>query len=154
MKQKEKSTGRVKEKVAGSVAKGIVLAQVKWAGFMKKACSKLSIAAQKRWLIAFTICFGSYCTYLVFDGLLRSSEKTVQTPSAIRFPRLQEEERTVRGHPDSLILKTVRAFYHTRDSLMQVDPQQWQWILNNRQGLLDSLKQLELYIQNNGLYQP
>ncbi|WP_199119262.1 hypothetical protein [Pedobacter sp. ASV28] len=154
MKKRIKDMPKASEKVAGNIASAIRKVQGKWAGFMKRKTDHLSIAAQKRWLIFIIALFGSFCMYLIVGGLNKKSKRTMAAPSTIMIPKLQEDSRPLGQNTDSIIVHAVKDYYHKRDSLMRFAPEQWQWLIDNRPGLIDSMEQLELYIQSNGLYKP
>lgn len=154
MKSKNSDMQKTSEKIAGKVASFILKMQDKWVGFMKRRTDHLSIAAQKKWLFAFVGMFGGFCCYLIIGGLGKNPKQLTAPPSAIMIPKLQGDKLPVGEAADSLIVNTVREYYHKRDSLLRTAPEQWQWIIDNRPGLIDSVEQLEQYIQSNGLYRP
>lgn len=143
---------RTGERIAGGIASFILRVQEKWVGFMKNRTSHLSIAAQKKWLFVFVGLFGGFCFYLILGGLTRKGKSMVPPPSAIVVPKLQENSLQIGKGSDSLIVKTVREYHHKRDSLLRTAPEQWQWVIDNRPGLIDSMEQLEVYIRSNRLY--
>lgn len=114
---------------------------------MAHLVGRYSLNAQRRGFIICGLVFGTYCLYLIIDGFTAKPKMDFEDHAVISVPKLQEYERNGVDSSDSLIIATLRDFQQARDSLMRRDPRQWQWIVDNRPGLLDSIRQLDTYIR-------
>lgn len=143
-----KKKSEQKERVAGAIFRRIQQLQLQWANFMSARIGKYSLATQKRGFMVCGLVLGAYCLYLVIEGFSPKTTREVHGFQVISIPKLQQQDTSDSGSADSLIIVTLRDFQQTRDSLMRNDPAQWQWIVEYRPGLLDSIRQLEMYIRD------
>jgi hypothetical protein len=146
MKKKTQESESRADRMARKLVDGIHLIQRNWADWMHRLIGKYSVQKQKFGFLLIGLLFSGYCLYLIISGLSAKDKKHLESAGTIPLPKVQQQDRDLRNSSDSLIVTTLRDFYHKRDSLLEHNPQQWQWLIDKRPGLLDSIERLENYL--------
>lgn len=136
-------------RLAGWIKGKVTQLKERWASAMAKLAAQFSLQQQKVTTILFCLFVSAYCVFLIVQGLTESHKKTLAPVRAISKPVAPKEdsytEGTFKSNQEYVLQLSVMM-----DSL-QRDPYgkaKYDSIRRFRPGLLDTLKILEQYYQN------
>jgi hypothetical protein len=135
--------------VAGWIKGKVTQLKERWASVMATLAGRLSLQQQKVTTILFCLVASAYCVFLIVQGLTESNKKTLAPVWAISKPVAPKEDSYTEDSFKSN-QEYVMQLSTMMDSL-QRDPYgryKYDSIRRFRPGLLDALKILELYYQN------
>lgn len=135
------------DKIAGKIARYIIKAQTKFARVMNKSFSALSITSMKVVVILFCLGTGGLSLYLVCQGLFEENKGNAISPAKVHTPKYfdkaGDEIVTSVADVDEETWGKVQLFKTYMDSLKTNSPKNYDSIVSERPGLMDSIAAIE-----------
>ena len=151
-KRKEKEQNAAKssasDKVAGKIAGFIVKVQTKFADVMNRNFSGISTKRMKIFLFLFCLVSGGLSIYYIVNTVFSHDKKNNSFKiDQVNVPMHYDKTGDELTHPqifvDDETMKNIESFKQYMDSLKTKSTKQYDSIMLERPGLMDSIKMLE-----------
>ena len=146
-KMKGKNQNPVNDKTASKIAGWMLGVQTKFAIIMNKTFQHTTISKMKIILVLFCIISGGLSVYYFYDAIVSNKKKndpvTIEGFVVPRSSIDREVEAMPNVYVDEDTWSKVQSFKLYMDSIKTVAPKEYNKIMYERPGLMDSIKQLE-----------
>jgi len=149
-KVKEQNTAKssASDKVAGKIVGFIVKAQTKFAHVMNRNFSGISTRRMKIFLFLFCLVSGGLSTYYIINAVFSHDKKNNSLQiDHVDVPKHYDKTGDELTHPEIFVdeetMKNLESFKQYMDSLKTKSTKQYDSIMLERPGLMDSIKMLE-----------
>lgn len=152
-KEVDESRKTISDKVAGKIAGAGIKIQQAFACKMNKMFENMNVARIKIMLIVFCVTAGGYSVYLLANSILKKDSKQevfkieqVDVPK--HFDKSGEETIMSEAIIDEQTYNQIQEFKKYMDSIRVHERKEYDSIIINRPGLLDSVQMLEQIYQS------
>lgn len=145
-KQVDESKPSVSDKVAGKIAGAGIKVQTAFSNKMNKFFENMNSRRLKALLVLFIVCGGGYSVYLLVAAIVnpqKTNFRIEQVDIPKHFNKAGDEQIAPDAHIDDETYYNIQTFKKTMDSLKQFRKKEYDSIIHERPGLLDSVQMLE-----------
>jgi hypothetical protein len=147
-KDVDENNKTISDKVAGKIAAAGIMIQQMFAGKMNKLFENMNVSRVKIALIIFCISAGGFSLYLLANSILKKENKKqiikidkVDIPR--HFDKTGDETIMTEATVDEQTYNQIQGFKKYMDSIQVHNKNEYDSIIINRPGLLDSVQMLE-----------